>query len=64
MLSSIISFITNIVGKVLPLLFAYKSGKDSQRNKETEGVLNSATQAKKAKESINNMSKSERDKWL
>jgi len=63
-MSSLIGAILNLFGKVLPLLFAYKSGKDSQKVNDMKGTLEDVAKAKKAKESVDNMSDDERDKWL
>ena len=64
MLSSILSTVISFIGKVLPFLFAYKSGSDSAKAKQAKETLNVIKKAKESEDDVDRMSPSERDKWL
>tara|TARA_R100000781_G_scaffold114856_1_gene87255 strand:- start:3050 stop:3280 length:231 start_codon:yes stop_codon:yes gene_type:complete len=67
-ISSIVSSVVNIFTKILPLLFAYKSGKNSAEKKELEDAIEKNKERDKVEEDIDRMSDSSvvrklRNRW-
>jgi len=54
-ISSIVSSVVNIFTKILPLLFAYKAGKNSAEKKELEDAIEKNREADKIEEDIDRM---------
>ena len=54
-LSSIVSSVINIFTKILPLLFAYKAGKNSVEKKELEDAIEKNRKRDKIEEDIERM---------
>ena len=55
-LSSIVSSVVNIFTKILPLLFAYKAGKNSAEKKELEDAIEKNRKRDKVEEDIERLS--------
>ena len=55
-ISSIVSSVVNIFTKILPLLFAYKAGKNSAEKKELEDAIEKNRKRDKVEEDIERLS--------
>jgi hypothetical protein len=64
MIATILGSVFNLFTKVLPLLFAYKSGKDSAKLDQLEEVVDVIKEANEVEDSINRANSSDIHKRL